>query len=290
MIRVLLADDQAPDPKMSDLSDAELRQRCLEEYSDLLEQEKVPNTKWPDFAEGFVFLRKLVNQLRDEAYSVDCANTPQEACDQCSKADNVYNVIILDLGWFTDRTMSYDDKMRLGWKIAIDLQKHQAAPILMFSSRFLEDKRLAQTTAQNGLLPVYKTNDQACADHLLVTVRWAVFAPEMLKERRKLSEQIAKEQQQLVELKATESSLRAYQWLSPILLGAIVLNVALIGVTVVFTLVHPDTDAAKVSSVLGLLSALISGGIFQAIRYYRRGLGRDVQSFQSGRRRRNADT
>jgi CheY-like chemotaxis protein len=266
MTRVLLADDQAPDPKMRHLSDAELRQRCLEEYKDLLVEVEVPDTEKENFADGFVFLRKLVNQLQERGYTVDCATSPEEAVEKAKS--NVYDAIILDLGWFTVRTKSYDEKMRLGWDIADVLRQHQSAPILMFSNRFLQDAQRAQTTAEKGLLPVYKTSDEACASHLLVTVRWAASsrsAAELLEQQRKLWELLAEQEVKL-------GSIRTFRWLSNILLVSIVLNVALIAVTVVFTLVHFDRKVADVSSVLGLLSTLISGGIFQLIRYYRRGL------------------
>ena len=296
MTLVLLADDQAPDPKLGHLSDAELRRHCLEEYKDLLAEEKISDAGKADFAEGFVFFRKLVNQLLEEGYAVDCVTSPEEAIEKAKS--NVYDVIILDLGWFTVRTKPYEEKMLLGWKIADDLrQQHQSAPILVFSNRFWKETPRAQTTAQKGLLPVYKTNDEACASHLLVTVRWAAYAPKMLEERRKLAEQLAterrlvlEERQRVVELEAKASSLQTSQRLSLILLGSIVLNVALIAVTVVFMLVYPDREVAKVPSVLGLLSTLISGGIFAYIRYYRRGLVRDEQSLQSRSRPRNAGT
>lgn len=254
MTRVLLADDQAPDPKFDHLSDAELRQHYLEKYDD------------QGFAEGFVFLRELARRLGELGYEVDCANTPEEAVRQCAKHDNIYDVVILDLGWYTVTTMLYDQRMRLGWKIADDVRQHQSAPILMFSNRFLKDDRLAQTTAEKGLLPVYKTSDAACADHLLVTVRWAAStrsAAELLEQQRKLLELRVAQEERL-------RSLRMYRWLSEILLGSIVLSVALIAVTVVFMLVYPDRDAAGVSSVLGLLSTFISGVVYQFIRYYRR--------------------
>jgi CheY-like chemotaxis protein len=256
MTRVLLADDQAPDPKMDHLSDAELGQHYLEKYKDR------------EFAEGFVFLRELVKKLGEHGYKVDCVNTPEEAVKQCADRGNIYDAIILDLGWYTITTMSYNQRMLLGWEIADALRQHQSAPILMFSNRFLQDERLAQTTAEKGLLPVYKTSDAACADHLLVTVRWAASsrsAAELIEQQRKLLELRVAQEEKL-------KSLRTYRRLSDILLGSIVLSLALIAVTVVFMLVYPDKKAAGVSSVLGLLSTFISSVIYQFIRYYRRGV------------------
>ena len=264
MTRVLLADDQAPDPKMYHFSDAELRLRYLEEYKD------------EEFAEGFVFLRGLVKKLGDHGYNVDCANTPEQAVKHCAERGNTYDAIILDLGWYTITTIPYNQRMRLGWKIADVLRQYQSAPILMFSNRFLEDERLAQTTAEKGLLPVYKTSDAACADHLLVTVRWAACS--------RSAAELIEQQRELLELRVVQEaklrSLRTFRWLSDILLGSIVLSVALIAVTVVFTLVHPQGEFASVSSILGLLSTFISSVIYQFIRYYRR----DIASAPPARR------
>jgi CheY-like chemotaxis protein len=264
MTRILLADDQAPDPKMDHLSDAELRQHYLK-YE---HQEFVEEYERQEFAEGFVFMRELVKTLRVHAYKVDCANTPEETAKKCAEPGNIYDAIILDLGWYTVTTMLYDKRMLLGWDIAEKLRQHQSAPILMFSSRFLKNERLAQSTADKGLLPVYKTSDAACADHLLVTVRWAASsrsAAEVIDQQRKLLELRVDQEEKL-------RSLRTYRWLSDILLGSIVLSVALMAVTVVFMLVYNDKNAASVSSVLGLLSTFISSVIYQFIRYYRRGL------------------
>ena len=60
-----------------------------------------------------------------------------------------------------------------------------------------------------------------------------------------------------------------YRWLSIILLGSIVLSVALIACTVVFVLLYENKDVTRVTSVLGFLSALISGVLYPVIRYYR---------------------
>ena len=261
MTRVLLADDQAPDPKMHHLSDAELRQRCLEEYKDLLV--KFPDKEKEDFAGGFVFLRKLVKQLQERGYTVDCATSPEEATEKAKS--NVYNAIILDLGWFTLKTKSHDEKMLLGWDIADVLRQYQSAPILMFSNRFLQDTQRAQTTAEKGLLPVYKTSDEACANHLLVTVRWAassMSAAEMLEQQRKRWKLLDEQEQSLTERKQRLSSFETHQRFSGLLLGVSVLSAVLITVTFVFTLLWPDRSIANTTLVIGLLTSLISNLAF----------------------------
>ncbi len=82
MQRVLIADDQVPDSKLS--SDEEIRDHYTKLYKDR------------EFAEGFVFIRKLINLLRARGYSVDCADTPAKVIDLVK--NETYDVVVLDLG------------------------------------------------------------------------------------------------------------------------------------------------------------------------------------------------
>jgi CheY-like chemotaxis protein len=92
MTRILIADDQVPDSTLS--SENEVRDHYMALYQD------------PEFAMGFVFLRRLILLLRERAYELDCANTPDAARDFAKR--NTYDAIILDLGWWTLESLFWD--------------------------------------------------------------------------------------------------------------------------------------------------------------------------------------
>src|SRR2546423_10800041 len=155
MTRILIADDLIPERSFS--SDQEVRNHYLMKYKD--------DRNAVELAEWFVFFRKLMLLLRERGYEVDGANTPVTALDFVKR--NTYDAIVLDLGWYTLENMSYDDKMLLGFSIADQIRQYSPAQILMFSNRFPERSDLAATAAEKGLLPVYKSHDEACMYHLL---------------------------------------------------------------------------------------------------------------------------
>ena len=116
MFRLLIADDQVPDSNLAS------EQEVLEHYS--------KRYKDSGFAAGFVFIYKLMKFLKAQNYEVDSANTPSKAIELVKR--RTYDVIILDLGWWTIESMAYDDKMILGWRIAKDIQQNSPAQYLCF--------------------------------------------------------------------------------------------------------------------------------------------------------------
>jgi CheY-like chemotaxis protein len=235
MARLLIADDQIPESNLSS------EQEIMDEY-----------TKRYDagFAAGFVFMHSLVRMLKDEGYEVDCANTPSKAIELAKKYK--YDVIVLDLGWFT-ADLPDDDKMRLGFPIAKEVRTGSSAPIIMFSSRFATNEKLAETAAEAGLLPFYKGYDDASAKHLLVAIRWAALNKSFdlgMKEQIKLY------------------SFRMYRRLSGVLLGAIVCSVVLLLVSVALAAAR-NNAGAYISSAFGVVSTFINGAIYKYVSEYR---------------------
>jgi len=238
MFRLLIADDQVPDSKLG--SEREVRDHYLERYRD------------PGFSEGFVFIYRLVNFLKENNYKVDVADTPAAALELVKKY--TYDVIVLDLGWWTIDGMAYDDKMRLGWQMAEEIRKTSPAQILMFSNRFYKDETLAKTTAEMGCLPVYKSYDDVCARNLLVTIRWATL-------RKPLAQVISEE--------TKAYSFRMYRRLSSVLLGAIVSSVALLLVSVSLAALQ-KTPETVIASVFGTVSTFMNGAIYKYVSEYRK--------------------
>ena len=239
MFRLLIADDQVPDSNLAS------EQEVLEHYS----------KRYPDdseFADGFVFIYKLIRTLKEQNYEVDSANTPARAYELVKS--NIYNVIVLDLGWWTIENMSHDDKMLYGWPMAKKMRQDSPAQILMFSNRFYEKEDLAKTTAEMGCLPVYKSYEDDCIKHLLVTIRWAT---------------LQKPQEQVISDETKTFSLKMYRRLSNVLLGAITLSAILLLVSVALAAVN-KTQATVITSVFGAVSTFVNGAIYYYISEYRK--------------------
>jgi CheY-like chemotaxis protein len=236
MYSVLIADDQIPDSKFS--SEQEIRDEYTKRYD-------------ANFAAGFVFMHNLTRMLKNEGYEVDCANIPSQATDLAKRKQ--YDVIVLDLGWFTVDDLPYDDKMLLGRKIAEHIRANSSAPIIMFSSRFAEDEKLAESAAELGLLPFYKGYDDASAKHLLVAIRWAA--------RNKSFDLGIIEQVKLY-------SFKIYRRLSNVLLGTIVCSVGLLVVSIALAAWRND-PGAYISSAFGVVSTFINAGIYKYVSQYR---------------------
>jgi hypothetical protein len=126
----------------------------------------------PGFVEGFVFLFDLLGELRDNAYRVTAVNNVQ-GIDAALDTDE-FDAIILDLGWWTESTIPYEERMSKGWGVAEGLKKKSSAPIIMFSNRFPEKNNLAEIAAANGLFPAFKSYDANCIKSLLVTLKYMV--------------------------------------------------------------------------------------------------------------------
>jgi CheY-like chemotaxis protein len=246
MIRLLIADDQVPDTTLS--SDQKIRER----YSALYHDD--PNRD--DIVEWTLFLRKLVHLLQAQAYQVDCANTPRAVLDLTKR--NTYDAIILDLGWYALKEKPYGERMVYGYQLGNQIRQNlPAAPILMFSNRYYDDDNLARTAAENGFLPVYKSRDEVCMKHLLVTIRWLLDKTtfdDRMREKRKAHE------------------FRMYQLLSFALLGSIALSWILMGITVRYVL-RNDLEVTAAATIFGLVSSFISHSIYRYVNQYRKSLG-----------------
>jgi len=124
----------------------------------------------------------------------------------------------------------------------------------MFSSRFLEKEELAKTAAEAGCLPVYKSYDDECAKHLLVTLRWAVlrgssaFSPGV--ERKVIA-------------------LNMYRRLSNVLLYTVVASAALLLLAVALVILRHDR-ATLITSVFGFVSTFMNGAIYGFVSKYRK--------------------
>ncbi len=238
MSRVLIADDMVPDRGLTSVEEVRAH------YSRLYPGE--------DFADGAAFVYGLLNLLRSEGYTVDLANTPAQASRLVGS--KTYDVIVLDLGWWTIKGMSHEEKMVLGFKMADEIRAKSSAQILMFSNRFFKDERLARTAAEKGCLPVFKSYNDVSAESILVTIRWASFRKnhdEALRGDRKLFD------------------LGMYKRLSRVLLGSIILAAVLLFFAVPIA-VFQQTRVSIVASIFGTVTTFLNGAIYWYVNAFRK--------------------
>jgi CheY-like chemotaxis protein len=240
MFSVLIADDMVPDRSLTS------EENVREHYSSLY-----PGT---EFADGAVFVYKLLNLLRSEGYSVDLANTRADALRLA--ASESYDVIILDLWWWAEKEIKSDDEKKvLGFQMADEiLRANPSEQILMFSSRFFQDAGLAKTAAEKGCLPVFKSYNDVSAKSLLVTIRWVLF-------RKACAERVL-DQVKLI-------SLKTFRQLSTFLLCSIISATVLLFFAVLLAL-FKKTDASIVASIFGTVATFLNGGIYWLLSGYHR--------------------
>lgn len=239
MIKVLIADDQVPKRGLG--SEAKIKSYYFKKYKDI------------EFAEGFVFFSKLIRTLKSQGYKVDAVNKQTDVIKAVKNVE--YDVIVLDLGWWTETKLLYDDKMVLGWELNEQIQKLTAAPVIMVSNRFFDDHELARTATEKGLLPLYKSYDEACIRQIVVAIRYAVFVKPPIKET--------------VITEHKKYAFKMYKRLSVILLGAIMASVTLLLISVAFAVINP-TSASIISSVFGFVLSFINGAIYRYIQQYKK--------------------
>jgi CheY-like chemotaxis protein len=252
MQRVLVADDQLPNSRL--VSDQAIRNRYTKLYNDT------------EFAEGFVFLRKVVTLLKARGYSVDSASTPDQL--RALVKNNAYDVVVMDLCWFTAEKASPSDRQVLGWQLAEEIGLNSSAQIIMFSHKFYDDPDLATVAADKGCLPVYKSYDEACARNLLVTVRWAT--------RQKATQGASNDEARLSAQKERDFALRMYRWLSYVLLASVASGLLLLLVTLALVVMNQTTSVIA-TSILGAFATFVNAIVYTAIGYYKRSLGSQTQ-------------
>jgi len=167
MKKILLADDQIPDDKFK------TNNEILEKYRKVWNEE---HKVWEDdlnFANGFVFMKKMIGVLRDDGYDVTIVNKAKEIIPAVKKRK--VDCVVLDLGWYLEYSLGYDEKMSLGWTIAENIQEiTPSTPIIMFSNRFPGRNDLVETAAEKHLLPIFKEEDDTCIKSLQVAIKYSI--------------------------------------------------------------------------------------------------------------------
>ncbi|HAW51985.1 MAG TPA: hypothetical protein DCX54_06600 [Flavobacteriales bacterium] len=166
-MKILIADDHIPD---EDVIENEIEKFVEEKYQ----------SRDPKLIERFVFMRKMLNKLRSAGFEIDACN--HAAAVDSFIQENDYDAAVIDLGWYADDDITYNNQPFEGWHIIEIVQKKRPAlPVIMYSNRLYEDPLIPLGAADKGVLPVYKYFEDACIDNLIAILRFVSSMKEQVR-------------------------------------------------------------------------------------------------------------
>jgi hypothetical protein len=260
-VKGLFADDHIPDSTVPE-------QELLSHYGRIL-QERFPeaNDSWRDrAARGYPAMLQAVKGLRDDDLQVACANTRDEA--KRLVQSEVFDVAVVDLGWYLDASIEPGLRASAGWEIlseinTADAKLQRRTACILYSSRLVDDPRIVPQAAQRGLLPVLKYiegNKSPCdvaVDSLRAAVNYlrakieidrASPSAERLRRLHDIEDRLNA---------AADSSLRTLGWASAVVITAFAASLALIVVGLVFALAG-KVQVGLVTSIAGTIITVFS--------------------------------
>jgi CheY-like chemotaxis protein len=102
--------------------------------------------------------------LLDSGHAVEVVTSFTDAEAKLRDRSTPYDVVLIDLGWFTDPTCDRDDKDTAGWDLDALAAESDALRVL-YSTR-LDDPGIQTEADQRGMLPVRKSWNEASRKHL----------------------------------------------------------------------------------------------------------------------------
>lgn len=231
-MKILIADDQIPEDSIAD-----------DAVRDVISK-RYPSER-PGFINAFVFMRKMVNRLRDAGFEVDVCNKVAQVEETIKKGE--YHLAIIDLGWRGDLHVKESERKTEGWTIVDHIQReYPKIPIIMFSNRFLEHGDIALGAAERKVLPIYKNYTspelfEICITNLIAAIRF-----------------IERSKEKAFGEKVKSVDLETYKILSKITISLFV--VALIFVVIGISLLYTkNIQAGVVTSAISIFSSVVSG-------------------------------
>ncbi len=159
-LRLLFADDQIPDEQLSE-----------DEVKVVLEREY----RGEGFRNAFLIMRKAVETLRGSGYHVTIARFYEDAMSLVKKEN--FDMAIIDLGWFADKSLPSEERPYAGWKISqaldeADKSKSRLTPQIIYSNRFEKDPAISIQAAEKRKLPLFKIYAEAGHQALRAAVKF----------------------------------------------------------------------------------------------------------------------
>lgn len=151
MVRVLLADDQVPDPARDARVLAEIER---EKGAALRAAGKDPRVAWEEDRAWFT---ALIHCLENEfGFEVSSVGSFELAKERVRRRD--FDAAIIDLSWSGDGDLPPGERSNVGFQL-IDLIEPQKTgkPVIAFSQNFSGQLQLMQQATRRGALPLQKT-------------------------------------------------------------------------------------------------------------------------------------
>lgn len=231
-MKILIADDQIPEDSIAD-----------EDIGEVI-RKRYPTSK-QSFINAFIYMRKMVNRLRDVGFNIDTCNEVSQIEE--SIKHNHYDLVIVDLGWGGDAHIEKTKTENEGWEIVASIQKeHSNLPIIMFSNRFLTRGDIALRAAERKVLPIYKNYDSPeffdiCITNLIAAIRF-----------------IESSKEKAFGEKLRNVDFESYKALSKITISLflVALVFVIIGITLLFS---GDIETGAITSAISIFSSVVSG-------------------------------
>ncbi|TET11118.1 MAG: response regulator [Candidatus Thorarchaeota archaeon] len=248
MIRILFADDQIPE---YDIPESKISQDERE-------------------------MRKAVQKLKDAGYHVDVARTLKESIDQVKKKR--YDIAIIDLGWYYDKSVSSSEQPTAGWEIcravteaneallASKLTKGRMKPTfqIMHSQRLMGDATITMTAASRGALPVFKSYNQASHEALVAAVKFVeenAIEKSIEEVRKTLAIRIASKTTEMMMQQLGTPLEEQRKWFN-LTFTFVAASVALLLIGVI-TVIFGNLPVGTLSSLGSIISGIISALLFR---------------------------
>ena len=258
-LRILIADDQIPP---SDIPEKEFQKRFFAEYGD--------NQQNRRFMHQCVFMRDIVQALRDSGYSVTAARTYADAGKEITNGE--FDLAIIDLNWSTDSSLPEKDKRSAGWGLCEKLddkdeQHGRRTPQILFSSRFPDEPELSQKAALRQKLPIFKEATANVRNSLMAAVGFVDATLAGQRSAQLTSSSQFDHELQNIALSLFKEPLRNYrQWasLTLVLVAVSVASVLICGV-LAFLGTQGVQKPAALSSIASIVSSLISTLLYKRL-------------------------
>jgi hypothetical protein len=262
-VKLLFADDQIPDEN-APANDDELIKKMEELYP---RRSDTHARGREQFLKGFISARRTAEKLRSGGHEVNLANSYAKALDLVEREH--FDIAIVDLAWFADRALSNPERDAAGWRISAAIAKADTkfgttTRQIMYSGMFAKELGTSIEAASRGILPIYKSNNEATHEALKAAVK---FVETQLSSRA--------EEIRILLRQSVEEPIRQHRLWFRFTLGCVVASVAvaLVGSMGVFFV---NVNAQRFQIVLESLPALISGILFGVLFRYQQIIDRAI--------------
>lgn len=255
-LRILVADDQIPD---EGLSEQDFRKKFFAKHEGSSHNQA--------FIDQCIFMRRIVQALRDAGYQVAAARTYSDA--EKKIRERKFDLAIIDLGWFMDSSLPEEARPAAGWSLCDKIDEQDArngkrTPQILFSSRFPAEPELSREAARRQKLPIFKEATDTVRNSLLAAVG---FVDATLATQRSLPNSTSSYDEQIknLALELLQEPLRDYRRWTSLSLVFVALSIVslLAGVPLAYL---GRVQVATLSSISSVVAGAISVLLYSRIK------------------------